>query len=83
MCVAQSKVKSLSTDSDNDTSLALNIITDHCPELKQLHTMNAFDCVIKKKKKGPSGPLLWVTGFQSGDDAEFIKKSNVNVFSTA
>ena len=33
---AQSIVKSLSADSDNDTSfalLALNIITDHCPEL--------------------------------------------------
>ena len=26
-------VKSLSTDSDNDTSLALNIMTDHCPVL--------------------------------------------------
>ena len=49
---AQSIVKSLSADSDNDTSLALNIITDHCPELtkKQLHTMNGFDCFVKEKK---------------------------------
>ena len=30
--MAQSIVKSLSTDFDNDTSLAFNIITDHCPE---------------------------------------------------
>ena len=58
-------MKSLSTDFDNATSLALNIITDHCPEL------------TVKKKRVPFGPLPWPTGFPSGDDAEFIKKSNV------
>ena len=79
MCVAQSIVKSISTDFDIDTSLALNIITDHCPELtkKQLHTMNGFDCVVKKKRV-PFGPLPWPTGFQSGDDAEFIKYIKVS-----
>ena len=42
---AQSLVKSLSTDSDKDTSLALNIIIDHWPELtkKQVHTMIGFE----------------------------------------
>ena len=42
---AKSIVKSLSADSDNDTSLALNIITDPCPELtkNQLHTMTGFE----------------------------------------
>ena len=38
---AQSKVKSLSADSDKVTSSDLNIFTDYCPKLmtKQLHTM--------------------------------------------
>ena len=36
--------------------------------------MIGFD-YADKKKSVPFGP--WPTGFQSGDDAEFIKKSNV------
>ena len=42
------ETQSLSAKSDNDTSLALNIITDHCPELakKQLHTMMVFESCL-------------------------------------
>ena len=45
MLLKLSVVKGLSADSDNDTSVALNLITDHRPELtkKQLHTMKGFD----------------------------------------
>ena len=49
-----------------------NIIADPCP----VQTMIGFD-YTDKKKSVPFGPMSWPTGFQSGDDAEFIKKSNV------
>ena len=70
---AESIVKSLSADSDNDTSLALNNFTDHCPELtkKQLHTMNGFEWCL-----GRQGFSHWLCTqnepFESEADAEFI-----------
>ena len=62
---AQSTVKTLQADSGDDTRLALNNFTEHCPELteKQMHTMHGFDCAVKTIKV-PFGPLLWPTGLK-------------------
>ena len=60
----QSIVKRLLADSENDKSLAFNNFTDPCPELtkKRLQTLKWFDYADKKKKL-PSSPLHWPTGF--------------------
>ena len=60
----QSIVKRLLADSEHDKSLAFNNFTDPCPELtkKRLQTLKWFDFADKKKKL-PSGPLHWPTGF--------------------
>ena len=48
---AQSIVKRLLADSENDKTLAFNNFTDPCPELtkKFSRTMNVFDHADKKK----------------------------------
>ena len=59
-------------DIDVQIVRCLTSLPDPCP----VQTMIGFD-YADKKKSVPFGPMSWPTGFQSGDDAEFIKKSNV------
>ena len=68
-------VKSLSADSDNDTSLALNIITDYCPELTK--KQSAHNEWVRLNCQGEKGAVWSVALADRASRTGNVPKTNL------